>query len=57
MQRKPLRDVLKESEDFAANVYGPSLMRIDRLSAAEKQTLLDKFSVAHGTEPHLRRAK
>lgn len=48
MQGKPLRDVLKESEEFAANVYGPSLMRIDRLSAAEKQSLLDRFSSLTG---------
>jgi carboxypeptidase C (cathepsin A) len=48
MQRKPLRDVLKEAEEFAAKAYGPALMRIDRLSPAEKQSLLDKFSSLTG---------
>ncbi len=48
LQRKPLKDVLKESEEFAANVYGPALMRIDRLSASEKQSLLDRFSSLTG---------
>src|SRR5215204_223694 len=48
MQRKPLRDVLRESEEFAANVYGPSLLRIDRLSAAEKQGLLERFTALTG---------
>ena len=48
LQRKPLKDVLKESEEFAANVYAPALMRIDRLSAAEKQSLLDRFSSLSG---------
>src|SRR5688572_23382639 len=48
MQRKPLREVLKEAEEFAGNLYGPALLRIDRLSAAEKQSLLDKFSALTG---------
>jgi carboxypeptidase C (cathepsin A) len=48
LQRKPLREVLKESEEFAANVYGPALLRIDRLSAAEKQTLGERFAALSG---------
>jgi carboxypeptidase C (cathepsin A) len=48
LQRKPLRDVLKESEEFAANQYGPALLRIDRLSSSEKQSLLDKFTSLTG---------
>jgi carboxypeptidase C (cathepsin A) len=48
LQRKSLRDVLKEAEDFAANQYGPALLRIDRLSAAERQSLLDRFSSLSG---------
>jgi carboxypeptidase C (cathepsin A) len=48
LQRKPLREVLNESEEFAANQYGPALLRIDRLSAPEKQALLDKFSALTG---------
>lgn len=48
MQRKSLREVLKESEEFAANQYGPALLRIDRLSASEKQALLDRFTALTG---------
>ncbi len=48
LQRKTLREVLKDSEDFAANVYGPSLLRIDKLSTVEKQTLLDRFVALSG---------
>jgi carboxypeptidase C (cathepsin A) len=48
LQRKPLREVLKEAEEFAANQYGPALLRIDRLSPAERQTLLDRFSALSG---------
>ena len=44
LQAKPLRDVLKESEAFATNEYAPAMLRIDRLSAAEKSAMLDKFS-------------
>jgi carboxypeptidase C (cathepsin A) len=39
-----LRDVLRESETFAVNEYAPAMLKIDRLSAAEKTALLDKFS-------------
>ena len=48
LQRKPLKDVLRESEEFAANIYGPALLRIDRLSAADRQNLLDRFSALTG---------
>jgi carboxypeptidase C (cathepsin A) len=44
LQNKPLRDVLREAESFAANEYMPALLRIDRLSTSERATLLDKFS-------------
>ena len=44
LQSKPLRDVLRESENFAVNEYAPAMLKIDRLSAAEKTALLDKFS-------------
>jgi carboxypeptidase C (cathepsin A) len=47
-QRRPLRDVLKDAENFAANEYLPALLRIDRLSAQEKQNLLDKFGMYTG---------
>jgi len=48
LQRKSLREVLNESEEFAANQYGPALLRIDKLSSQERQTLLDKFSALSG---------
>lgn len=44
LQSKPLEQVLRESENFVMNEYTPSLLKIDRLSASEKQNLLDKFS-------------
>ncbi len=44
LQSKPLKQVLAEAENWAMNEYAPALMRSDRMSAAEKQTLLDKFS-------------
>lgn len=44
MQAKTVKQITDEAEDFAMNEYAPALMRIDRLSATEKQTLLDKFS-------------
>lgn len=48
LQRKPLREVLDESERFAMNEYGPAMLRIDKLSAPEKNELLDKFSRLSG---------
>jgi carboxypeptidase C (cathepsin A) len=47
-QRRPLRDVLKDAEKFAANEYLPALLRIDKLTPQEKQNLLDKFSMYTG---------
>ena len=44
LQSKPLKQVLEESENWAMNEYTPALVRSDRMSANEKQTLLDKFS-------------
>jgi len=44
LQSRPLRDVLKESENFVLNEYAPAMLKIDRLSTAEKSALLDKFS-------------
>ena len=48
LQIKPLREVLRESENFATNEYAPAMLKIDRLSAAEKTALLDKFSRLSG---------
>ncbi len=44
LQSKPLKQVLDEAENWVMNEYAPALMRSDRMSAAEKQTLLDRFS-------------
>jgi len=44
MQGKPVAQVAKEAENFAANEYMPAMLRIDALSPQEKQNLLDKFS-------------
>ncbi len=44
MQSKSVGEVAKEATDWAIGTYGPALMRIDHLSAAEKQALLDKYS-------------
>ncbi|MBK9152935.1 MAG: peptidase S10 [Chloracidobacterium sp.] len=44
MQSKRLTDLLREAEKFAAEEYAPALLRIDRLSDAERNSLLDKFS-------------
>ena len=44
MQAKTVKQVAEEAEDFAMNEYAPAMMRVDRLSAQEKQNLLDKFS-------------
>ena len=51
MQKRPLREVLRESEEFSANVYGPALLRIDRLSGAERQSLIERFSALTGLSP------
>lgn len=48
LQRKPLTEVLKESESFAMNELSSGLAKGDRMTATEKQTLLDKFSKLSG---------
>jgi carboxypeptidase C (cathepsin A) len=48
LQRKTLTEVLREAENFAINEYAPALLKIDRLTASEKQNLLDKFSFYSG---------
>ncbi len=47
-QNKPLTEVLRAAENFAVNEYAPAMLKIDRLSAVEKQALLDKFSSLTG---------
>lgn len=48
MQSKTVAQIAQEAENFAMNEYLPAMMRIDRLSAAEKQNLLEKFSSLTG---------
>lgn len=50
LQAKPLTDVLKEAENFAANEYAPAMLRIDRLTTQEKQRLAARFSSLTGLE-------
>ncbi len=44
LQSKPLRQVLDEAENWAIKEYAPALVKSDRMSASEKQNLLEKFS-------------
>ncbi len=44
MQEKSVAQIAKEAEEFAINNYAPAMLHIDRLTAAEKSSLLDKFS-------------
>ena len=44
MQNKTVAQVAKEAESFAQNEYMPAMLRIDHLTPAERQNLLDKFS-------------
>jgi carboxypeptidase C (cathepsin A) len=44
MQAKSVKQVAQEAQNFAFNEFLPALVRIDRLSEPEKQTLTDNFS-------------
>jgi carboxypeptidase C (cathepsin A) len=44
MQAKTVQEIAREAEDFAMNEYMPAMLRIERLSATEKQNILDKFN-------------
>lgn len=44
MQRKTIEQVTDEARKFAANEFMPALMRIDKLTPAEKAALLEKMS-------------
>ncbi len=44
LQSKPLKQVLTESEDWVINEYAPALMKADRMTVQEKQSLAAKFS-------------
>jgi carboxypeptidase C (cathepsin A) len=48
MQRKPLAEVLREAEDFASRDLTVALAGGDRMSEAEKQKTLDRFSALTG---------
>ena len=48
LQSKSVEQVAQEARLFAANEYMPAMLRIDSLSNAEKQSLLDKFSMYTG---------
>ena len=48
LQKNPLTQVLREAENFAARELGPALLRIDQLTVAEKNDLLEKFSMYSG---------
>jgi carboxypeptidase C (cathepsin A) len=44
LQRKPLTEILKESENFASTELTVGMAKGDRLTESERQSLLDKFS-------------
>lgn len=48
MQAKSVEQVAHEAREFAANEYAPAMLRIDRLSAAERRSLAEKFSSLTG---------
>jgi len=48
LQAKPLKQVLDEAENFASGEYTSALMKADRLSSAERQTVIDNFSKYSG---------
>jgi carboxypeptidase C (cathepsin A) len=44
MQAKPLTTFLREVENFTATEFAPALLRIDRLTASERDALLNRFA-------------
>lgn len=44
MQSKSVKEVAQEAENFVINEYMPAMMKLDRMSAQEKQSLAEKFS-------------
>lgn len=48
MQSKSVEEIAREAENFAINEYMPALLRIDKISAQEKQNLSEKFSQLTG---------
>ncbi len=50
LQNKPLREVVKEAENWSINEYMPALLKAERLTAAERQNLLENFSRYSGLD-------
>lgn len=48
LQNKPLRDVLREAENWVLSEYSSALVKSDRLTAAERQAVIDKYSYYTG---------
>jgi carboxypeptidase C (cathepsin A) len=48
LQAKPLKQVLAEAENFASGEYTTALMKADRLTPAERQSVIDNFSKYSG---------
>ncbi|HMU35085.1 MAG TPA: hypothetical protein PKC89_14610 [Pyrinomonadaceae bacterium] len=48
MQAKPVTEIAEMARKFAANEYMPAMMRIDSLTAVERDTLADKFASLTG---------
>jgi carboxypeptidase C (cathepsin A) len=48
LQAKPLKQVLAEAENFASGEYTTALMKADRLTPAERQSVVDNFSKYSG---------
>lgn len=48
LQSRPLKDVLKEAEDFALNRYSVALLKGNRLSAEEAAEISDKLAAYSG---------
>jgi len=48
LQAKPLKQVLAEAENFASGEYTSALMKADRLTPAERQSVIDNFSKYSG---------
>ncbi|HSK72620.1 MAG TPA: hypothetical protein VK892_13035 [Pyrinomonadaceae bacterium] len=44
LQKRPLRQVLEESEKFATDEYANALLKAERLTPQERQNLSEKFS-------------
>lgn len=51
LQKRPLKDVLREVEDYAATDYTVALMKGDRLTAAERAAVVQKVAAYTGLSP------